>query len=76
MENKVNIQKRNYTSEVGRDTSKYLGLDGSIIPWEYFKWIIRDDGIRFTSDILDGVEFIYYEYLGGCKFLQTIVINM
>ena len=51
MENKVNIQKRYYTSEVGRDTSKYLGLDGSIIPWEYFKGIIRDDGMRFTSDI-------------------------
>ena len=71
MENKVNIQKRYYTSEVGRDTSKYLGLDGSIIPWEYFKGIIRDDGMGFTSDILDGIEFIYYEALGGCEILTN-----
>ena len=71
MENKVNIPKRYYTLGEGRDTSKYLGIDGSVIPWEYFKGIIRDDGLRFTSDILDGIEFIYYESLGGCEILTN-----
>ena len=71
MENKVEIPKRFNTSQEDRDQSKYLGIDGTIIPWKYFKGVIREDGIRFTSAILCGVEFIYYEDLDGCEILTN-----
>ena len=45
---------------------EFLGLGGTVIPWEYFKGINNIDGMVFTDDPYLGVQFYYSEKDKGC----------
>ena len=50
-----------------RDPEKYLGIDGSVIPWKYFKGVFTDDNtIIFTDDPYSGIQFYASQDGKGC----------
>lgn len=51
------IPKRIYLETENRDPEIYLGIDGSDIPFEYFKGVYFEHGLVF-SDEIHGVEFV------------------
>ena len=52
-----------------RDPEKYLGIDGSVIPWKYFKGIYSNDTFIFSDNQYFGVQFYYNEKQKGCILL-------
>lgn len=43
---------------IDRDPSVYLGIDGTVIPFDLFKGVYFEDGLLFTDDPFYGVQFI------------------
>lgn len=52
------IKEKYYTEQEGRDPKKYLGIDGFLIPFEYFKGVHLDEGNVFTDNAMYGIQFI------------------
>ena len=51
------IQVKTQADPNDRDPSVYLGIDGTVIPFNFFKGVYFEDGLIFTDDAFYGVQF-------------------
>lgn len=60
------------TNKFDRDPSIYLGIDGRVIPWSYFKGVFTDDNtIIFTDDPYSGIQFYASQDGKGCGIVTN-----